>query len=51
MVHYLLLRFKENALTESIIDVFADKFESLEKQHEGIVRSIAISFRGKATWI
>ena len=37
MVHYLLLRFKENALTESIIDVFADKFESLEKQHEGIV--------------
>ncbi len=37
MVHYLLLRFKENALTESIIDVFADKFEQLEKQHEGIV--------------
>ena len=45
MVHYLLLRFKENALTESIIDVFADKFES------SIHRSIAILFRGKATWI
>lgn len=37
MVHYLLLRFKDNTLTDGIIDVFADKFEQLEKQHEGIV--------------
>lgn len=37
MVHYLLLRFKENTLSEGIIDVFADRFEQLEKQHEGIV--------------
>ena len=43
MVHYLLLRFKENALTESIIDVFADKFESLEKQHEWHRQSTGLS--------
>lgn len=37
MVHYLLLRFKENALTDSVVDVFIEKFAALEKKHEGIV--------------
>lgn len=37
MVHYLLLRFKENALSDTIVDVFMEKFAALEKQHEGIV--------------
>ncbi len=37
MVHYLLLRFKEDTLSDSVIDAFADGYESLEKQHEGIV--------------
>lgn len=36
MVHYLLLRFKENTLTEEVINVFADKFEQLAKQYDGM---------------
>ena len=36
MVHYLLLKFKDNALTDSVIDGFAEKFAQLEKQHEGM---------------
>lgn len=37
MVHYLLLRFKEDALTDHIIDTFIEKFEDIEKKYEGIV--------------
>ena len=37
MVHYLLLRFKEDALTDGIIDTFIEKFEAIEKKYEGIV--------------
>ena len=37
MVHYLLLHFKEDMLSDGIIDVFADRFAALEKRHEGIV--------------
>lgn len=36
MVHYLLLGFKENALTENVINGFAEKFDQLEKHHEGL---------------
>ena len=37
MVHYLLLKFKENTLTENVINGFAEKFDQLEKHHEGLV--------------
>ena len=37
MVHYLLLKFKEDMLSDSIIDTFMDRFTALEKRHEGIV--------------
>ena len=36
MVHYIFLRFKENTLTENVINGFADKFDQLEKHYEGI---------------
>ncbi len=36
MVHYLLLRFKEDTLTEEVVNVFADKFDQLAKQYEGM---------------
>lgn len=37
MVHYSLFRFKENMLTDSVINGFAEKLASLEKKYEGIV--------------
>ena len=36
MVHYIFLRFKENTLTENVINGIADKLDELEKQCEGI---------------
>lgn len=37
MVHYLLLGFKKDSLTENVINGFAEKFDQLEKHHEGLV--------------
>lgn len=37
MVHYILFKFREGTLTDEVINVFADKYEQLEKRYEGFV--------------
>lgn len=36
MVHYVLLKFKENTLTEDVFNTIAAQYEELEKRMDGL---------------